>query len=87
METLKEERDKVLSELSLAEKKTKMQTEIESMQKALPEKIEKPKVEELKDEEKQRKTFLSNVLKNNELKVQQMQIVKNQGAQETILSC
>lgn len=76
METLKEERDKVLSELSLAEKKTKMQTEIESMQKALPEKIEKPKVEELKDEEKQRKTFLSNVLKNNELKVQQMQIVK-----------
>lgn len=76
METLKEERDKVLSELSLAEKKTKMQTEIESMEKALPEKIEKPKVEELKDEEKQRKTFLSNVLKNNELKVQQMQIVK-----------
>lgn len=33
METLKEERDKVLSELSLAEKKTKMQTEIESMKK------------------------------------------------------
>ena len=76
MEALKKEHDKVLSELSSAEKKTKMQTEIESMKKAIPEKIEKPKVEELKDEEKQRKLFLSNVLKNNELKAQQKQIAQ-----------
>ena len=53
-----------------------MQTEIESMKKALPEKIEKPKVEELKDEEKQKKVFLLNVLKNNELMVQQKQIAQ-----------
>lgn len=76
MEALKKEHDKVLAKLSSAEKKAKMQTEIESMKKALPEKIEKPKVDELKDEEKRRKTFLSNVLKNNELKVQQKQIAQ-----------
>ena len=76
METLKTKRDKIVAEYSFAEKKTKLQTEIDSMRKALPEEIEKPKAEELKDEEKQRKVFLLNVLKNSELKVQQKQIVQ-----------
>ena len=76
METLKTKRDIIVAEYSFAEKKTKLQTEIDSMRKALPEEIEKPKAEELKDEEKQRKVFLLNVLKNSELKVQQKQIVQ-----------
>ncbi len=78
MEELKEAKeahDAIVKELALAEKKSRLQTEIDSMKKAVPEKAEKPAVSVLSDEEKARKQFLSNAIHNMELKARQKELI------------